>query len=341
MFFCLSSFTLFYVYHQHQFNVRKYLCSRFARIVPLYAVTLIAALVPILYYFLFKPAFLHQYFSGYTRENALYDGVMQLFMVNDWPIVGTGMHWNTPAWSLSIEVFCYVILLISLIGYTTQMGRMPTIVRAGLVIAVMVTSIILYALWSRDRLLDRAWFLTPITGRTISDFPFVSKADWVDLARGGGGFIAGWLTYISFDKKDGLERICVRYVTLTAFGIILVIIATGFHEHVKQLCVLAFPFLILGLTSGTSTISRLLENKVLYYIGRISYSIYMWHYIVLAYLYYSQSSSILYIPIVAVLSVLSYRYIEIPARDWLRPKRAAVPALGSVDKPEPSSQAAQ
>ena len=34
----------------------------------------------------------------------------QLALVNCWPVIGTGVHWNIPAWSISVEFFCYLAI---------------------------------------------------------------------------------------------------------------------------------------------------------------------------------------------------------------------------------------
>ena len=44
--------------------------------------------------------------------------LLQSLMLNSWPIIGSGEHWNFPAWSISVEWFCYVLLFPLLLRQT-------------------------------------------------------------------------------------------------------------------------------------------------------------------------------------------------------------------------------
>jgi peptidoglycan/LPS O-acetylase OafA/YrhL len=102
LFFVLSGFILFYVYEQSldngSFKTRTFLCARLARIYPVYLVGLIVAL----------PGFLVRLFdTGPAHANAMTTLAVPL-LVQAW-VPDTACGWNCPGWSLSAEVFFYLL----------------------------------------------------------------------------------------------------------------------------------------------------------------------------------------------------------------------------------------
>ena len=98
------------------------------------------------------------------------------------------------------------------------------------------------------------------------------------------------------------------------------------------------PTLGAGLTiwggQQATTISRWLGSEPIAFVGRISYSAYMWHFPFLAfarYVYFSPSPTVIAIALVGAgaVSVLSYYFIEAPFRNRRRLQRRAVFAAAS------------
>ncbi|MFX5328500.1 hypothetical protein ABTD12_20360, partial [Acinetobacter baumannii] len=46
--------------------------------------------------------------DAYTIIDAERDFLPQLLLINAWPLLGNGVHWDYPAWSISVEMLCYV-----------------------------------------------------------------------------------------------------------------------------------------------------------------------------------------------------------------------------------------
>lgn len=73
--------------------------------------------------------------------------------------------------------------------------------------------------------------------------------------------------------------------------------------------------------SNNGVYTRLLSNTLMSRIGKISFSLYMWHYIVIVFARYAFVESIrpavaiLLAAVIAILSVVSYRFVERPFRD--------------------------
>lgn len=181
LFFCLSGFTLSYVYKRRTFRFSGYLTARIARVYPLYLVTLIAAGALYVWPLMINPL-------TYPAGTALSDFFRQALMLNARPIVGSGVHWNFPAWSISIEWFCYLVLFPLLL---TQNAPRSTAAR---LICIIALSIVSYRLFM-------AYFDEHITSPEL----YTAKSQWsywVSLIRGMCGFIAGWLAFASYEQRD-------------------------------------------------------------------------------------------------------------------------------------------
>jgi peptidoglycan/LPS O-acetylase OafA/YrhL len=155
---------------------------------------------------------------------------------------------------------------------------------------------------------------------------YVAKSQWsywVNLVRGIAGFTTGWIAFSSFEQRDQIHMLCTKFSTAIwlCFGAILVLLYFGrVNSHTL---VFLFPFVVLAATDQTSATSRLLGSRALHFLGVISYSIYMTHFIVfllfrLAFNVSSTWSISTYAALIVatfVISVFTYFAIERPARD--------------------------
>lgn len=117
-------------------------------------------------------------------------------------------------------------------------------------------------------------------------------------------------------------------------GLILIAASYGFIHNendfpgYKALFPVLGAALILGGTSAREFPGNLLASRPLVYIGKISYSLYLWHWPFLAYLsildgrHDSGISGFRLLPAILLLSILSYHFVETPAR---RSARWALP----------------
>ncbi|MGZ5011273.1 MAG: acyltransferase family protein [Methylobacter sp.] len=105
--------------------------------------------------------------------------------------------------------------------------------------------------------------------------------------------VAVWLTVIA------LLLICVGYLP------------DGIEKQVKTLC---YPLLILLMVLGTpvqtKAIALVFKNRLLCYLGRISYTVYLWQELVTG--NYVGGLTFVYIAAVFVFAMISYQYIELP-----------------------------
>src|SRR4029078_6889030 len=76
---------------------------------------------------------------------------------------------------------------------------------------------------------------------------------------------------------------------------------------------------MIGGALGSKVVGRFLGSAPMVFVGLISYSLYLWHWPVLAYLRYFYTDldvvqSALAVPVIFALAILSYRFVELPAR---------------------------
>ncbi|HJV64529.1 MAG TPA: acyltransferase [Geomonas sp.] len=299
LFFVLSGFTLAYVYSGHTFDtpgIKKYLIARFARIYPLHLLTLLVSV----YMVCTSPL------RGYGFASFWPDFLRQLFLVNCWAPLGDGIFFNRPAWSISVETFCYIFLFPPLAIYAGRYqgknDHRRTAVAVGL---LMLLSYLIFTTCYNPDVVSYDHDHSAI--RTFSFY--------VNILRGILGFSAGFVVYRSFALQDALYRFCSRYADYL-FGAVLLImlgqqLGLGLDNH--MMLVLS-PFLCLACASEAGFFNRVLSTKLLVHLGDLSYSVYLLHFVILMIsdrmrLHLSTTFALVYL-----VSLASYYLYEVPAR---------------------------
>nr|WP_256375311.1 acyltransferase [Bradyrhizobium sp. Ec3.3] len=306
LFFCLSGFTLSYVYSRENFQFSNYLMARVARIYPLYVVTLIIAGAFYIWPLVIDPV-------TYPTRTAFSDFVLQAMMLNCWPVVGSCVHWNPPAWSISVEWFCYVLLFPLLL---LQNAPRSTPIKLLCLIVLSAVSFRLFMDYYDERLTNPELYVAK------SQWSY-----WLNLLRGVFGFTAGWIVFASFEKRDGLYAVCTRFSTPLWLGFVAILVLWYCGRIHSQALVFLFPFVVLAATEPASATSRLLGSRPLHFLGVISYSIYMTHIIVFALFILAFKSRpdtwpisiyVLLLGTTFLISTGTYFAIEMPARNAIR-----------------------
>jgi peptidoglycan/LPS O-acetylase OafA/YrhL len=117
-----------------------------------------------------------------------------------------------------------------------------------------------------------------------------------------------------------------RYLYYSSLILLLLILISSFGSNqikVILTTLLTVTILVIGkfFYQKDKFINILLQNKLVVYIGNISFSLYMWHQVIFAFSRYSLFEKIgmlqyfLLIAVVILLSVLTYHFIENPFRD--------------------------
>ena len=294
LFFILSGFVLSHAHsnmHWSWLNYINFLQNRFARIFPMhwFALTLV---FPILLLYPQIYADLPQYFTWPTL-------ISSTLLVQNWGL-GKPAPWNGPAWSLSTE------WLVS-IAFPAFLLAARRIKRPGL--AVLLCAGCLGAL---------AAFLL------VTHNPNPSVTGRAGIIRTVCEFAAGCLLYRVYAAN-------VRINAVAALAGTALILTGLLVPNLAILAVFGIPFLILLATQPSNLVAKVLSSQIMVFLGEISFSIYLLHWILLQvsnriqmHLGIYGFTALLWFCCFALLLVtissVTYYFIEIPARRYLRVK---------------------
>ena len=312
LFFMLSGFVIWYNYADRLrgggwAETRLFLWRRFARVWPLHALILGA-------YVAFVAILL---LTGRSTDGyPLAQLPMHLLLVQNWGFT-SDLSWNHPAWSISTEFAAYLVFPVIALGARPEKWSVRTLLLlAGALIVA------LYAQFAR--------FGYSALGDAIPQMGL-----WRCLI----GFALGnvlCLLWRQVRPRAGIARLAGL-----GCGLILVL-GWALQLHEAIVAPAAFFTGLLALASARGLTVRLLGGRALTYLGEISYSTYLGHFllwIVWKILFVDASMQIGwagfagFLAAVFAASVLLHQGVEKPAQRWLnaRPPRwamrpAAVPA---------------
>jgi peptidoglycan/LPS O-acetylase OafA/YrhL len=304
VFFVLSGFVLTIGADRYR-SWSEFFVARVARVWPAH----IAALV-----FLFCVFYPSSLYSFQYRET-LWRLVLNVLLLQAWsPNPATYWSYNAPAWSVSCELFFYAMFLPLFAVLQRQ-----TFVRTGLIAVVIFLAIV-----AVDQLhpgVDTVWLAED---NPVSSFSAFS----IGVATGI------WRRNLP-DATIGLRWGTV----IQALALASALTANAwFNSHVAPLtpgpaaflsCYAAAPFyamLLLALARYDGLISRALSTRVIVYGGEISYSIYLFHGIIIRW-HSGEFGALSAVPIwlqhagiliaTFVIAAGSHHLIERPARRWI------------------------
>lgn len=314
IFFILSGFVLSHVYMQEERFVSFkfymiFLGVRLARIFPLHIFTLFALLLIVTTF----PDFMTSYNQSVDRFG---DGafIANLLLIQNWGFWFPG-NWNWPSWSLSAEWFaylCFPFLLVMIRRISS-----PALL-VGL--AVLVLCILIGVLY--------------MAGHRTTDVQGLAG-----MARMAGEFSAGTLLYAAFARgwRVATGPALVLLSGMLAVGLLL--------PHTSLIMVLAAALMVFLAAQGQNGCARVLEWRPIVFIGEISYSVYLVHWIILQLLLWSSRQGVglggplaiqcTTIAVAMVVAFATYRCIELPARTWGR--RLALASAGPATRHLPRS----
>jgi peptidoglycan/LPS O-acetylase OafA/YrhL len=310
-FFVLSGFVLSYnyysIFNKPEFgfaDYRRFLVKRLARIYPLHLFTLLIHVL--LLYIGYQ---IGQQIVFHSRCS-LNSAIGNVFLVHAWGFYHS-LTWNYPSWSISAEWFAYLIVLLLGIRYFPRMNRSYHV----LTVAVMWAAMIIYTLY---------------IGETVSYFSYNS------LPRVVTEFLAGCLLYRIVEND--LQSRWSDLTFLIGFGGVAVLTQLGSNYEFLLLPLVSLS--IYSLCVGSSLGKVIFGNRIVVFLGEISYSIYLMHatvYFVGSFVVGNTDFSstvanawiilIIYVSSVLILSTASFYLVERPSRralisayDKLRPK---------------------
>lgn len=302
IFFLLSGFILSHVHFQDfEFfrwkATRNFILLRLSRIYPVHLFSLLVVVA-----FFFLTVALGKPMEGRQRfAPDLFVG--NLFLIQSWGWAKND-SWNVLSWSISTEWFMYLWFPAIAVFLTRLRMGVGGLILAGTSIGVMV--LILYALGLPSIFTSYQW----------------------GIIRTFGSFLAGCFLCVAY--RSGrlinwpwawIELLCVTW---------LVVAIIGWRSAAAALP--AAGGLICALAMGRSAVSRFMASQPMFFLGDISYSLYMMHMITIEICFlpvsYTRLSTMsgpfllawyaVSLGVVAFVTLWTHKHVEKPARAWLR-----------------------
>jgi len=290
-FFILSGFIMIVAYHQKiKISYKDFYRNRLARIYPLYMVGLLLYLV-----------------TRYS-DFSIYKGLLYLLGIQSW-IPGKALVLNFPGWSISVE-FLFYLIFPWLYNYLYSKGN-----KSIWIIAILI--------WVGTQFFTNLYVNSHAYkgAHTVShEFSHYFPLWHVNE------FLIGNLAGLFFVKNRKEKNYDIA-VSLIFIGILLSLIFVPLNFHNGLMAVLFVPLIYL-ISCNNGMLTKLFSLKPLEFLGEISYAVYIVHIPVLYILrsvlwdyfnvYQSNTVFWIYILVLIFVSALFYRFIEKPARDYLK-----------------------
>lgn len=321
IFFMLTGFLLFYVYRTEfsekitYKNYTKFLLIRLARVYPVHLLTL--CMILLLYSVNIWQSIDHESTERITEPGSW---LLNITLLNAWGLSEGSSSWNGPAWSISAEFFNYLLFpIIALL--------IVNIKNFWLQITICIGVLVFYEYLQFVAIKD----LNTYNGMTA-------------LLRSLVGMTLGMLLAQIYLSKR-LENLPWDYIAVALIaGIAIMMIILMFHIYETKerpqiyiLFYLPLPLLVMSIASSRKFIKKFFSLPILIYFGNLSFCIYMLHqpisrmfHFFLADYYTTialeQNSFVIMTNLIVVLatmigiSAVVYKYIEVPARTWLKKK---------------------
>ncbi|PSO16442.1 acyltransferase [Bradyrhizobium sp. MOS003] len=313
MFFILSGFVISYSYPSTSPGPRSYarfLIRRIARIYPLHLLTLlifaILALMGI---------------SGPTSHASWTEFIQNLFLVQAWGITDH-LSFNSPAWSISAELFCYLLFPL----FMLLAGRISPLMLA--IIVALSYGILAHAhlpIWQERSQMYGATF----------DF---------GMLRALPSFLNGILLTVLFRLSSDYRKKPVAFAGIALFAVSILVL--NFFAK-PDLAIILFSLAILVTATGESAFARFPGSDWLGRLGNTSYAIYMMHEVLLillfkpAWHYFGLQPSMFPVfalvccIVLTVVADVTYHYVEDPARKLINRLTPGGARSARVSKAEP------
>jgi peptidoglycan/LPS O-acetylase OafA/YrhL len=248
-FFVLSGFVLAHTYGFKEVSFKKFIISRTFRLYPLHLFMFIICiflelgkLIAYKYGFLFNNL-------PFTGTSALLEIIPNLLFLQSWIPTFNALSWNSPSWSLSVEYYMYIIFF--------------------------------FTFFIKSNFKYVVWFLFSF----ISFFMIINNFGIMnEVVRGLSCFFSGALTYLIYKKFNiKFEEISSNIFSLLEILLMISIIyiISYIEEYKAVYASLTFLLIVFVFAFEKGFLSIILKVSFFQLLGKLSYSIYMTHYIIL------------------------------------------------------------
>ncbi|WP_083477135.1 acyltransferase family protein [Lacinutrix algicola] len=298
-FFILSGFVMIIAYHKkNKINFIDYMISRFARIYPMYLIAILLLLV----------------LSIISNKVNYLDVFLNIFMVQAW-IPGKALAFNIPAWSLSVELFFYLLFPFLFNRFYSKISYNKLIIP---ILLFWLISQLLFHYFNYQTTFTSFFYNT----YDLNFHPIFHLNE----------FLIGNLAGLYFVKKGNkTKNYDFHIIGLVTLVLIALKFPIGLNFHNGFLAILFVPIIIL-LSLNNGFLTKLFNKKGFIFLGEISYGLYILQFIVWVYVsdyrlekYFGLDKAedflfcfFLRLLILIGLSVISYLYVEKPIRDKIK-----------------------
>ena len=335
-FFVLSGFIMYHVYSQYfkeavsSAAFKRFTIARFARVYPLHFFTLLYC-VALRLVFLYSGTPDNNPMSTISNDFATIPSHLLLLHsmnVNQW------FTWNNASWSISTEWWMYMLFpfLVRPFAKLNSLGRVLVVL--GCFVGYLIITF---------------WIVPILTVPASIPFTKVNPADLsINVAYQYGffrclfGFVLGMMMYAGFQENWGKKWLANGYT----FLLLTLGLGLCLHFSVPDVFSVAFfPIMLLSAAYGSKNINTFFGTKPLQRLGDCSFSIYLVHQpllytigTIMAMTAAPPSATALagpppkmdmltgwivclvFIGFTILVSYLSYRFIEVPSRNWINEK---------------------
>lgn len=312
VFFVLSGFIISYNYETwfvERVEWRRYLQfqrARLARVYPVHLVLLLALVAAV------RGLGID---AGAVTDPARWSTwslVESLFLIHAW--LGHTDVWNAVSWSISLEWMAYLLFPV-MVWLARRIARFGTI-------GTVATLVVIAALPGVRAVIERLVPGTP----SLPPVQIITE------------FLAGCITYQLFREGRGRSWLTAHPGIILATLIFSAALLN--HAGAPAACVVPLvPPMLLGLAYGVGSLSRWFAHRALVYGGKVSFALYMTHYLWL-WVMHSRvalaSLSTHSLPVrlgwfaihalpMPIIAAVVYHLIEEPARHWLMRRPSSPP----------------
>jgi peptidoglycan/LPS O-acetylase OafA/YrhL len=333
LFFVLSGFILTYTY-MHWFTddltrFWSYIRARFARIFPIYALALTLGTLSTL-------ALLRIYEEPRPTTVELEAAwFLSLFLVNDYvPFPQIDIDWSLPSWSIARECVFYLVFPFFIRYGLQRLNRIRSLVILALACYGLEILTFTIGMVLCQRLFSDASEFTSAAVRYVYQSPFTRIWEFLIGAILGAVFLR---TQLGDRASASLPAAWIRNAILSLALLASALIATAplsdgpageFMQFTRWYLAYTpcFAILIMAIAWGPTFLTALLEHRWIVRLGEASYALFLIHdiphYLLPIYIDRNDWRTpwivLAIIGACIVASLALYRFVETPARQWLR-----------------------